>query len=82
MHTETSSRFVHQPPHHCFYRLCQLMLVILFNVVSRLFFIGLRLLLQENLLLDDEQNLKLIDFGLCAQPKVRNICLCTVSEQS
>ena len=26
--------------------------------------------LQENLLLDEEQNLKLIDFGLCAKPKV------------
>lgn len=26
--------------------------------------------LQENLLLDEDQNLKLIDFGLCAKPKV------------
>jgi len=34
------------------------------------------LLLQENLLLDEEQNLKLIDFGLCAQPKVANAFLC------
>ena len=30
----------------------------------------LSLSLQENLLLDDEQNLKLIDFGLAARPKV------------
>ncbi len=27
------------------------------------------ILFQENLLLDRRENLKLIDFGLCAQPK-------------
>ncbi len=27
---------------------------------------------QENLLLDEDQNLKLIDFGLCAKPRVSN----------
>ena len=26
-------------------------------------------ILQENLLLDEDQNLKLIDFGLCARPR-------------
>lgn len=26
--------------------------------------------LQENLLIDEDHNLKLIDFGLCAKPKV------------
>ena len=26
--------------------------------------------IQENLLLDEDQDLKLIDFGLCAKPKV------------
>ena len=29
------------------------------------------ILFQENLLLDEDQNLKLIDFGLCAKPKVK-----------
>lgn len=26
--------------------------------------------LQENLLIDEDHNMKLIDFGLCAKPKV------------
>lgn len=34
---------------------------------------GFSFFLQENLLLDEDQNLKLIDFGLCAKPKVRNV---------
>ncbi|XP_029466763.1 maternal embryonic leucine zipper kinase-like isoform X2 [Rhinatrema bivittatum] len=28
------------------------------------------MILEENLLIDEDQNLKLIDFGLCAKPKV------------
>lgn len=37
-----------------------------FNMYQHIFFHYL----QENLLLDEDQNLKLIDFGLCAKPKV------------
>lgn len=36
-----------------------------------------RLPLQENLLIDEDQNLKLIDFGLCAKPKVQIHIPCT-----
>ena len=43
-----------------------------FHLLS--FLISTFCVLQENLLLDEDQNLKVIDFGLCAKPALFTCC--------